>query len=94
MRLNGCKSRVVKFVSRGRQRKLTLGQCEDLDPSDARRQARKILADVATAGLPKRQSQGRAIPTFALYAEEFWRDYARHWNPPPRPPAAATLTRS
>ena len=81
VRPNGCKSWVVKFVSRGRQRKLTLGQCEDLDPSEARQQARKILADVASAGLPKRQSQGRAIPTFAFYAEEFWRDYARHWKP-------------
>ena len=43
--------------------------------------ARKILADVATAGLPKRQSQGRVVPIFDVYAEEFWRDYARHWKP-------------
>ena len=81
VRPSGCKSWVVKFASRGRQRKLTLGRCEDIEPWDARQMARKLRADVAPAGLAQRPRQGRVVPIFDVYAEEFWRDYARHWKP-------------
>ncbi len=80
VRPSGHKSWIVKLVSRGRQKKLTLGKVEDLTAWEARQTARKVLAEAATAGLPKRQNQGRCVPDFAAYAEEFWRDYARHWK--------------
>jgi integrase len=49
---------------------------------EARAEARRRLAAAALHGLPKRESQGpEATPAFAVYASEFWRDYAPHWKP-------------
>ena len=43
----------VRLRHRGKQRRVTLGRVEDVDATDARAQARRLLAEVALDGLPK-----------------------------------------
>ena len=77
---SGRRSWIVKTVVRGRQVKKTLGRADVMNASEARRQARALLAVVALDGLPE---PAKAItgPLFADFAETFWADYARHWKP-------------
>lgn len=70
---------IVRLRHRGKQRRVTLGRTEMLDAPTARAQARRLLADVALDGLPKRPSK-KLAPTFADYVSEFWQDYAHHWK--------------
>jgi integrase len=82
VRPSGHKVWIVKFTHRGRQKKVTLGRVGQMNAVEARAEARRRLAGAATHGLPKRECRGpAAAPTFADYAPEFWRDYARHWKP-------------
>lgn len=71
---------IVRLRHRGKQRRVTLGRTEMLDAPTARAQARRLLAEVALDGLPKRPTK-KLAPTFAAYVSEFWQDYAHHWKP-------------
>ncbi|NLR69261.1 tyrosine-type recombinase/integrase [Novosphingobium sp. ERN07] len=77
---NGRSCWFVRKRHRGSNRRVTLGRCCDVDALAARREARRILLDVALDGLP-RQEKVSASPVFIDFADEFWRDYARHWKP-------------
>ncbi len=77
---SGHRSWIVKFLRRGRQKKVTLGAVGDLSADQARRKARAILAQAATDGLPT-IARPKTAPSFNEYAEIFWADYARHWKP-------------
>ena len=80
VRANGHKSWIVKFRRGGGQVKISLGAVGSLNAEAARGHARAVLAQVATAGLPRPLVQKQA-PTFAEYVDPFWADYARHWKP-------------
>lgn len=80
IRPSGRRSWFVRVRRRGKHQRVTLGAVEDLDAQTARMQARRILAEVALDGLPRRVAQ-RQAPTFADYVDEFWRDCAHHWKP-------------
>jgi hypothetical protein len=77
---SGTRSWIVKLTTRGKARKVTLGNTEDLPAHCARGRARALLAEAATDGLPKRRAERKA-PSFAEHVEVFWADYARHWKP-------------
>jgi len=79
IRPSGRRSWFVRVRRRGKHQRVTLGAVEDLDAPTARMQARRILAEVALDGLPRRVAQ-RQSPTFADYVDEFWRDCAHHWK--------------
>ncbi len=80
MQPSGTKSWIVKLTTRGKARKVTLGNTKDLPAHCARGRARALLAEAATDGLPKRRVERKA-PSFAEHVEVFWADYARHWKP-------------
>ena len=42
--------------------------------------ARKLLAEVALDGLPRRVA-AKIAPILSDYADEFWTDYSSHWKP-------------
>ena len=71
---------IVKFRSRGAVRRVTLGKTENMDATEARAAAKRLLASAALDGLPKRPETPK-VPTFEAYFPEFWRDYSRHWKP-------------
>ena len=77
---SGHKAWIVKYVERGRQKKVTLGPAAKLSATAAWGRARAILANIAVDGLPRPVSQ-TAAPLFEDYVEIFWADYARHWKP-------------
>ena len=70
----------VRLRHRGKQRRVTIGRVEDVDANLARAQARRLLAEVALDGLPKRRSV-KATPTLSAYVETYWDDIARYWKP-------------
>lgn len=75
--------RYVSFVRlrhRGKHRRLSLGNTEDVDALLARTQARRLLAEVALDGLPKR-AVVKATPTLTDYVDTYWGDIARYWKP-------------
>ena len=80
VRPSGRRSWFVRVRRRGKHQRVTLGATEDLDAATARIQARRILAEVALDGLPRRVAQKQS-PAFADYVDEFWRDCAHHWKP-------------
>jgi hypothetical protein len=80
IRPSGRRSWFVRVRRRGKHQRITLGAVDDLDAPTARMQARRILAEVALDGLPRRVAQ-RQSPTFTDYVDEFWRDCAHHWKP-------------
>lgn len=63
IRPSGKRSWFVRVRRRGKHQRVTLGAVEDLDAQTARMQARRILAEVALDGLPRRVAQ-RQAPTF------------------------------
>jgi integrase len=77
---SGHRAWIVKYVERGRQKKITLGSATKLSATAARGRARTILANIAMDGLPRPVSH-TAAPLFGDYVETFWADYARHWKP-------------
>lgn len=69
----------VRLRHRGKHRRVTLGSTEDLDAELARTQARRLLAEGALDGLPKR-AVVKATPVFSDYVDTYWSDLARHWK--------------
>lgn len=64
---------------RGKRSRLTVGRCGTVSAEWARREARAALAEAALDGLPKPPLATGTV-SFADYAAEFTRDYARHWK--------------
>jgi hypothetical protein len=62
---------------RGTQRRVSLGCIEDVDAALARTQAKRLLAEVALDGLPKR-AVVKATPTMSDFVATYWTDIARH----------------
>ncbi len=80
VRPSGKRSWFVRVRRRGKHQRITLGATEDVDAATARAQARRLLAEVALDGLPRRVAQ-KVAPVFSDYVEEFWRDCGHHWKP-------------
>jgi integrase len=70
----------VRLRHRGKHRRITLGRAAELDASVARAQARRLLAEVALDGLPKR-AVVKATPILSDFVDTYWDDLARHWKP-------------
>ena len=70
----------VRLRHRGKHRRITLGCTDDVDAVLARTQARRLLAEVALDGLPKR-TVVKATPILSDFVESYWGDIARHWKP-------------
>lgn len=70
----------VRLRHRGKHRRITLGAPDELDATLARAQARRLLAEVALDGLPKRVVV-KATPTMNDYVDTYWPDLARGWKP-------------
>lgn len=70
----------VRVRHRGKHRRISLGRTDELDAGVARAQARRILAEVALDGLPKR-TVVKATPTLSDFVETYWDDLSRVWKP-------------
>lgn len=70
----------VRVRHRGKHRRVTLGCTDDVDAALARTQARRLLAEVALDGLPKR-AVIKATPTMTDFVATYWGDIARTWKP-------------
>ena len=70
---------IVIVYRRGKRLRTTVGRCGTVSAGWARREARAALAEAALDGLPK-SPLATATVSFADYAAEFTRDYARHWK--------------
>lgn len=70
----------VRLRHRGKHRRITLGRTDNVDAVLARTQARRLLAEVALDGLPKR-TVVKATPLLSDYVETYWTDIARLWKP-------------
>ena len=83
---------LVRLRSHGRDGKKSLGASGKISAPTARVRALALLAAVALDGLPQ---PPRALPAtpFAFLAEEFQRDYARHWKASTRRTTAAYCRR-
>lgn len=69
----------VRVRHRGKHRRVALGFTEDVDAALARTRAKRLLAEVALDGLPKR-AVVRATPTMTDYVADHWTDLARYWK--------------
>ena len=69
----------VRLRHRGKHRRITLGASDELDAALARSQARRLLAEVALDGLPKRVVV-KATPTMNDFVETYWPDLGRGWK--------------
>lgn len=70
----------VRLRHRGKHRRVTLGRIDEIDAELARTQARRLLAEVALDGLPKR-AVVKATPLMSDYVDTYWHDIARYWKP-------------
>ena len=70
----------VRVRHRSKHRRISLGRTDELDAAVARAQARRILAEVALDGLPKR-AVVKATPTLSDFVETYWDDLSRVWKP-------------
>ena len=70
----------VRLRHRGKHRRITLGRTDELEAGLARAQARRILAEAALDGLPKR-AVVKATPTMNDFVEAYWDDLSRVWKP-------------
>lgn len=70
----------VRLRHRGKHRRISLGCTDDVGADLARAQARRLLAEVALDGLPKR-AVVKATPTMDDYVDTYWQDFARGWKP-------------
>ena len=70
----------VRLRHRGKHRRITLGRSDELDAGLARAQARRLLAEVALDGLPKR-AVIKATPILSDFVETYWDDLSRVWKP-------------
>ncbi|WP_231733317.1 MULTISPECIES: site-specific integrase [unclassified Blastomonas] len=69
----------VRLRHRGKHRRITLGKTTDLDAALARSQARRLLAEVALDGLPKRVVV-RSTPTMNDFVATYFEDLSRVWK--------------
>jgi integrase len=69
----------VRLRHRGKHRRITLGRSDELAADLARAQARRLLAEVALDGLPKR-AVVKATPILADFVETYWDDLSRVWK--------------
>lgn len=69
----------VRLRHRGKHRRITLGRTDKLDAGLARAQARRLLAEVALDGLPKR-AVVKATPTMTDFVDTYWDDLSRVWK--------------
>jgi integrase len=69
----------VRLRHRGKHRRFTLGRSDELDASLARAQARRLLAEAALDGLPKR-AVVKATPILSDFVETYWGDLSRVWK--------------
>lgn len=69
----------VRLRHRGKHRRITLGRTEDVDAQLARTQARRLLAEEALDGLPKR-TVIKSTPLLTDFVETYWSDIARYWK--------------
>ena len=70
----------VRLRHRGKHRRITLGRTDELEAGLARAQARRVLAEAALDGLPKR-AVVKATPTMSDFVEAYWDDLSRVWRP-------------
>jgi len=69
----------VRLRHRGKHRRITLGRTDELDAGLARAQARRLLAEVALDGLPKR-AVVKATPLLSDFVDTHWDDLSRIWK--------------
>lgn len=69
----------VRLRHRGKHRRITLGRSDELDAGLARAQARRLLAEVALDGLPKR-AVVKATPILSDFVDTYWDDLSRVWK--------------
>ena len=69
----------VRLRHRGKHRRVSLGRTDDVDAVLARTQARRLLAEVALDGLPKR-AVVKATPSMTDFVVTYWGDIARTWK--------------
>lgn len=69
----------ARLRHRGRHRRVSLGCTDDVDAVLARTQARRLLAEAALDGLPKR-AVVKSTPLMADFVVTYWDDIARHWK--------------
>lgn len=69
----------VRLRHRGKHRRVSLGRTDDVDGDLARTRARRLLAEVALDGLPKR-TVVKASPTLADFVATYWSDIAHYWK--------------
>ena len=65
---------------RGKHQRITLEATEDFDAVTVRIQVRRLPAEVALDGLPRRAAQKHS-PVFSGFVDEFWRNCGHHWKP-------------
>ena len=70
----------VRLRHRGKYRRVTFGRVEDVEARFARAQARRLLAEVALDGLPKRTAI-KKTPRLSDYVDTYWTPIARYWKP-------------
>ena len=69
----------VRLRHRGKHRRVSLGRTDEVDAMLARTRARRLLAEVALDGLPKR-AVVKATPTMADFVDTYWPEIARYWK--------------
>jgi hypothetical protein len=70
----------VRLRHRKTHRRVSLGCTEDVDADLARSQTRRLLAEVALDGLPKRVVI-KASPTLTDFVATYWKEIAHYWKP-------------
>lgn len=69
----------VRLRHRGKHRRVSLGRTDEVDAVLARTRARRLLAEVALDGLPKR-AVVKATPTMVDFVDIYWSEIARYWK--------------
>ncbi len=88
----GIGSWCVIISRRGKRVRVTLGRADVMSAVDARAAARKAIAATTLDGLPKPPPKPSRV-TLESYADEFLRDYGRHWKPATRKTSGEILRR-
>lgn len=69
----------VRLRHRAKHRRITLGRSDERAAELARAQARRLLAEVAFDGLPKR-AVVKATPILSDFVDSYWDDLSRVWK--------------
>ena len=86
VRPSGLRSWFVRLRQRGTQRRILLGHTKDVGADAARAAARRLLAQAALDGLPKKKVAKPSL-TMNAFVDLYWQDLARGWK-------ASTATRN